>query len=114
MRIPLLILALSLAALPAAAQHAGDHPPGDSVRYVAISAGRVSGSEVFWRDPDGTLHSRMEYNDRGRGPAIHTRVRLDERGESTASRRACPQRCHERRWAGPDNPSRWPGETRPT
>lgn len=82
MRTLLLTLALSLAALPAAAQHAGHHPSAqaDSVRYVAISAGRVSGGEVFWRDADGTIHSRMEYNDRGRGPSIHTRVRVDERG----------------------------------
>jgi len=81
MRTPLLILALSLPAFPAAAQDAG-HPtaPGDTVRYVAISAGRESGEELIWRDADGTLHSRMEYNDRGRGPAVHTRVRVDERG----------------------------------
>ncbi|HEX2208715.1 MAG TPA: amidohydrolase family protein [Longimicrobium sp.] len=74
-------LALALAAAPAAAQHAGHHPPpGDTVRYVAISAGRVSGHEHVWRDADGTLHSQFEYNDRGRGPNVHTRVRLDERG----------------------------------
>ncbi|HEX6368420.1 MAG TPA: amidohydrolase family protein [Longimicrobium sp.] len=77
-----LTLALAVAAAPAAAQHAGHHPPppGDTVRYVAISAGRVSGHEHIWRDPDGSIHSRMEYNDRGRGPSMHTVVRLDDRG----------------------------------
>ena len=75
----LLTVALSLAAFPVAAQQAGP-APGDTVRYVAISAGRESGQELIWRDADGTLHSRMEYNDRGRGPAIHTRARVDERG----------------------------------
>jgi imidazolonepropionase-like amidohydrolase len=79
MKIPLLTLALSLAALPAAAQQAGP-PPGDTVRYVAISAGRESGEALFWRDADGTHHSRMVYNDRGRGPDIHTRMRVDDRG----------------------------------
>jgi imidazolonepropionase-like amidohydrolase len=74
-------LALALFAAPAAAQHAGHHPPpGDTVRYVAISAGRVSGYERIWRDAEGVLHSEMEYNDRGRGPRVHTRVRLDGRG----------------------------------
>jgi imidazolonepropionase-like amidohydrolase len=83
MRTPLLALALALAALPAAAQHAGrppGPPAGDTVRYVAISAGRESGQELVWRDADGTLHSQMEYNDRGRGPSVHTRLRVDERG----------------------------------
>jgi imidazolonepropionase-like amidohydrolase len=74
-------LALALTAAPAAAQHAGHNPPpGDTVRYVAISAGRVAGHEHIWADADGTLHSQMEYNDRGRGPNIHTRMRMDERG----------------------------------
>jgi imidazolonepropionase-like amidohydrolase len=75
-------LALALAALPAAAQHAGHAPPapGDTVRYVAISAGNVAGQELVWRDADGTLHSQMEYNDRGRGPSIRTRTRVDGRG----------------------------------
>jgi imidazolonepropionase-like amidohydrolase len=75
-------LALALLAAPAAAQHAGHHPapPGDTVRYVAISAGRVSGYEHIWRDAEGTIHSEMEFNDRGRGPRTHTRIRVDERG----------------------------------
>ena len=75
-------LALALLAAPAAAQHAGHHlpAPGDTVRYVAVSAGRVTGHEHIWRDADGTVHSRFEYNDRGRGPSVHTRMRVDERG----------------------------------
>jgi imidazolonepropionase-like amidohydrolase len=85
MRTTFLTLALALPALPAAAQHAGHAPapfpaPGDTVRYVAISAGRMTGHEHVWRDADGTLHSQMEYNDRGRGPSVHTRMRVDERG----------------------------------
>ncbi|HEX6041061.1 amidohydrolase family protein [Longimicrobium sp.] len=81
MRTRLLSLALTLAPLSAAAQHAAHlAAPGDTIRYVAYSAGRESGREIFWQDADGTIHSRMEYNDRGRGPSIHTRVRLDEQG----------------------------------
>lgn len=80
MRTRLFSLALSLAALPAAAQHAAHSATPDTVRYVALSAGRVSGQEILWQDADGTLHSRMEYNDRGRGPSIHTRARLNEQG----------------------------------
>ncbi|HEX2081042.1 MAG TPA: amidohydrolase family protein [Longimicrobium sp.] len=81
-----LSLTLLLAvATPAAAQHAGHHAarppaPGDTIRYVAVSAGRLTGHEHVWRDADGTWHSQMEYNDRGRGPSVHTRVRVDERG----------------------------------
>ncbi|WP_420126949.1 amidohydrolase family protein [Longimicrobium sp.] len=75
-------LALALIAAPAAAQHAGHHPPpaGDTVRYVAISAGNVAGYEHIWRDAEGTIHSEMEFNDRGRGPRTRTRIRVDERG----------------------------------
>ncbi len=81
MRTPLLTLALSVLPLAAAAQNAGTLPaPGDTVRYVAVSAGRETGEKRVWRDADGTLHTRMEYNDRGRGPRMHTRIRLDERG----------------------------------
>jgi len=79
MRTLSITLALALAALPAAAQQAGP-APGDTVRYAAFSAGRLVGHEHIWRDADGTLHSQMEYNDRGRGPNVHTRVRLDDRG----------------------------------
>lgn len=80
MRIPLLTLALSVLPLSAAAQNAGLPAPGDTVRYVAVSAGRETGQELIWRDADGTLHSQMEYSDRGRGPVIHTRMRLDAQG----------------------------------
>ncbi len=67
-------------ALPAAAQHAGHGAGDDTLRYVAITAGRPSGKELIWRDADGTIHSQMEYNDRGRGPSIHTRVRVNDQG----------------------------------
>ncbi|MBW3572639.1 MAG: amidohydrolase family protein [Gemmatimonadetes bacterium] len=82
MRILPFTLAAALLAAPAAAQHAGRHAPapGDTVRYVAVSAGRLTGHQHVWRDPDGTLHTQLQFNDRGRGPDIHTRVRLDERG----------------------------------
>lgn len=77
----LLFVPALLAAVPAVAQPAGAAPaPGDTVRYVAIAAGQRSGQEIIWRDADGTLHSHWEYNDRGRGPSVHTRFRLDERG----------------------------------
>jgi imidazolonepropionase-like amidohydrolase len=82
MRILSFTVALALSAAPAMAQQGRYQPPppGDTVRYVAISAGRVTGHEHIWRDADGTLHSQFEYNDRGRGPSVHTRLRLDERG----------------------------------
>jgi imidazolonepropionase-like amidohydrolase len=75
-------LALGLLAAPAAAQQPAytPPPPGDTVRYLVMSAGRPSGHEHIWRDADGTIHSQMEFNDRGRGPRMHSRVRVDERG----------------------------------
>jgi imidazolonepropionase-like amidohydrolase len=80
MKIPLLTLALCLAALPAPAQQPGLPAVGDTIRYMIVSAGRQSGQALLWREADGTVHSQMAYNDRGRGPDIHTRMRLDDRG----------------------------------
>jgi imidazolonepropionase-like amidohydrolase len=74
-------LALALAAAPAGAQIGyTPPPPGDTVRYLVVSAGLKAGHEHVWRDADGTLHSMMEFNDRGRGPRIHTLVRVNEAG----------------------------------
>jgi imidazolonepropionase-like amidohydrolase len=73
-----LSLAVLVGAAPAAAQ--GDPAPGDTVRYVTISSGRVSGQALRWREADGTWGWFLEHNDRGRGPSIRTRTRLDAAG----------------------------------
>ena len=66
--LPFLALA---AALPAAAQ------TPDTVHYTFVAGGRVTGSAWEWQAPDGTIHAFFEYNDRGRGPRMHTRLRVD-------------------------------------
>ncbi|HEX2076617.1 MAG TPA: amidohydrolase family protein [Longimicrobium sp.] len=77
----ILTVALGLAVVPGAAQQGG-HPaaPGDTVRYVTISSGRVSGQALRWREADGAWGWFLEHNDRGRGPSIRTRTRLDAAG----------------------------------
>lgn len=74
----ILLLALALAAPSAAAQQ--QPAPADTVRYTIVSAGRTTGRVLEWREADGTLGTFMEYNDRGRGPRVRTRARVDAAG----------------------------------
>lgn len=72
------LLALAAAALAAAPLSA--QSPGDTVRFTIVSSGRTAGYARDWREADGTIGSYLEFNDRGRGPALTTRVRVDATG----------------------------------
>jgi imidazolonepropionase-like amidohydrolase len=73
MRHSLLLLA-SLAPVSLVAQGAG-RSAADSVQYVVLMSERVAGSQTLWRVPDGGERRVVyEYNDRGRGPRLVTRV----------------------------------------
>src|SRR5918996_515635 len=52
----------------------------DTLRYTVIVGGNRAGSEVAIHEPDGSLHVFQEYNDRGRGPKLETRITLGRDG----------------------------------
>ena len=54
--------------------------PADATRYIFLLAGNKAGLMAAWSTPDGARHSFFAFNDRGRGPAILTRVLLDATG----------------------------------
>jgi hypothetical protein len=39
-----------------------------------------TGQDAVWKSADGTIHEFLQFNDRGRGPKIYTRYRLDGKG----------------------------------
>ena len=55
----------------------------DSIRYTVIIAGNKSGFATSTPNPDGSLQSYFEYNDRGRGPKVTEHVVLDPSGIPT-------------------------------
>jgi imidazolonepropionase-like amidohydrolase len=62
------LLALALSASPA------------TIRYSVVTAGRVQGSQVVTTAPEGDIVAEFEFNDRGRGPKLTTRMRLGADG----------------------------------
>ncbi len=52
----------------------------DTLRYIILQAGNPAGSELAVRNPDGSLYFFEEYNDRGRGPRLETRITLTPAG----------------------------------
>jgi imidazolonepropionase-like amidohydrolase len=81
MKLLTLLAALLLAACgsaPPPAQPTGSSP--GEVRYEIILSGNPAGFATMRMDPDGTRVQHFEFNDRGRGPKIDTRLRLGERG----------------------------------
>ncbi|HEY3221049.1 MAG TPA: amidohydrolase family protein [Gemmatimonadales bacterium] len=52
----------------------------DTLRYTIVQAGNPAGSELAVRQPDGSLYFFEEYNDRGRGPRLESRVTLTPTG----------------------------------
>lgn len=52
----------------------------DTLRYSIYQAGNPSGVELAVRQSDGSLYFFEEYNDRGRGPRLETRVTLTPSG----------------------------------
>jgi hypothetical protein len=69
-------LLLTLALLGSAANQAAP----DTTRYIILAAGNPAGTEVAVRNPDGSLYFFEEYNDRGRGPRLETRITLTPAG----------------------------------
>ncbi|MGE0587949.1 MAG: amidohydrolase family protein [Cyclobacteriaceae bacterium] len=56
---------------------------GDTVRYTIMFGDRQAGSQKIWKTADGYSESFYEFNDRGRGPEIHSRYKEDDRGYLT-------------------------------
>jgi len=52
----------------------------DTSRYIILSGGNPAGKELAVRNPDGSLYFFEEYNDRGRGPTLETRITLTPAG----------------------------------
>jgi len=72
-------LVLGLIPLAFASGSAGAQAP-DTVHYTAMMAKGPSGELSAWTEPDGTRAFHLEFNDRGRGPALDERVRLGPDG----------------------------------
>src|SRR5262245_52689066 len=67
------IVAFALASTAAAQQ-------GDTIRTTVLMASGPAGIQKEWQAADGSRHFYFEYNDRGRGPALHQVVRLGPDG----------------------------------
>ena len=60
---------------------ASPHPvDADTIRTTVLIAGRPAGVHLAWTAADGSRNFRLEFNDRGRGPALSERVVLGETG----------------------------------
>ncbi|HXZ19813.1 MAG TPA: hypothetical protein VEG63_07675, partial [Candidatus Acidoferrales bacterium] len=57
--------------------------PADATRYTFLLAGNKAGLMAVWTTPDGARHNFFAFNDRGRGPAVLTRMILDRSGIPT-------------------------------
>ncbi len=65
------LLALALAGLPAATAHAAPAP-----RSTVLIMGNVAGFQTVAVEADGALRVAFEFNDRGRGPKLDSRIVL--------------------------------------
>ncbi|MBC7790192.1 MAG: hypothetical protein H7Z74_09630, partial [Anaerolineae bacterium] len=78
------VLALSFAGVNAFSARAQSAAPAtDTLRFTFLSAGRSSGEMKTWASADGEWHAFFEFNDRGRGPRLQTRMRLGADGIPT-------------------------------
>ncbi|HEY3205048.1 MAG TPA: amidohydrolase family protein [Thermoanaerobaculia bacterium] len=57
--------------------------PSDARRFSVLQAGNKAGVLALWSTPDGAHHNFFAFNDRGRGPAITTRIVMDRAGIPT-------------------------------
>jgi hypothetical protein len=49
-------------------------------RYTVLMSGKLAGAQTSITKPDGVREFTFEYNDRGRGPRLTSRIRLDANG----------------------------------
>jgi imidazolonepropionase-like amidohydrolase len=56
----------------------------DTIRYTVLMAKGPSGVQKAWTDADGAKRFYLEFNDRGRGPALHQRVVVGADGYPTS------------------------------
>jgi len=68
------------AACGAAAPAPATPAAGRDVKFAIITVDRPSGSAELRVDPDGTWHSHLTFNDRGRGPDVTASGTFDESG----------------------------------
>jgi imidazolonepropionase-like amidohydrolase len=83
----LLLLALAAGTARAGDQVAPPLPsdaPPDALHLTITLGDTHAGDQLQWRDADGTLHARFQFNDRGRGPTLRMRYVLDAAGVPTA------------------------------
>src|SRR5690349_24877458 len=73
-RLRIAALLLSLGSAPLLSQ------TPDTARYTILMAKGPSGVVNAWTESDGTRGFFMEYNDRGRGPALTERMKLGPDG----------------------------------
>jgi len=52
----------------------------DTLFYSYINSGKVVGKQWVWQKAKGEYYYYDEYNDRGRGPSLHTHITTDARG----------------------------------
>ncbi len=55
-------------------------PGGETVTYRVLLAGNPAGAQTATLGPDGEWVFAFEFNDRGRGPKLETRMKLDAEG----------------------------------
>jgi hypothetical protein len=56
----------------------------DTLRYTVNISGNRAGSQLVIREADTAYRVHFDFNDRGRGPKVDTRIVLDRRGLPTA------------------------------
>ena len=96
-RVALVLTAAAILVTAAAAQQTGGSAagvqaslvqvppevPADARRYAFLMAGNKAGVLALWDTPDGAHHNFFAFNDRGRGPAVMTRVVTGREGIPT-------------------------------
>ncbi len=70
------LLSFVVIALSCAHQESVPQPRPSTIRYEMLIADRVAGSQVTELKETGELQVSYEFNDRGRGPHLTTRIRL--------------------------------------
>jgi hypothetical protein len=57
--------------------------PADTTYYSYVNKGKVVGVQWIWQKEQNDYYCYDEYNDRGRGPAVHGHIRTDDEGRIT-------------------------------